>query len=127
MAAQGRTATVVGQTDRVQTRRPHPDQRAGYESNLESAAHGLRGRCNDAHDPIAQKWTTRIGARLVGGTLLDAPLGLLDKSLLLAVLAFAQGLGETVPDLKPEDTITGAHAIAIGHEILGDIFPTMRD
>ncbi len=28
---------------------------------------------------------------------LDAPLGLLGKSLLLAVLAFAQGLGETVP------------------------------
>ena len=58
---------------------------------------------------------------------LDAPLGLLGKSLLLAVLAFAQGLGKTVPDIKPEDTITGAHAIAIGHEILGDIFPAMRD
>ena len=29
--------------------------------------------------------------------------------------------------LKPEDTITDAHAIAIGHEILGDIFPAMRD
>ena len=42
-------------------------------------------------------------------------------------LAFAQGLGKTVPDIKPEDTITGAHAIAIGHEILGDIFPAMRD
>ena len=60
-------------------------------------------------------------------TPLDAPLGLLGKSLLLAVLAFAQGLGKTVPDIKPEDTITGAHAIAIGHETLGDIFPAMRD
>ena len=58
---------------------------------------------------------------------LDAPLGLLGKSLLLAVLAFAQGLGKTVPDIKPEDTITGAHAIAIGHEVLGEIFPAMRD
>jgi Phosphoesterase family len=56
---------------------------------------------------------------------LDAPLGLLGKSLLLAVLAFAQGLGKTVPDIKPEDTITGAHAIALGHEILGDIFPAI--
>ena len=54
---------------------------------------------------------------------LDAPLGLLGKSLLLAVLAFAQGLGKTIPDIKPEDTITGAEAIAIGHEILGDVFP----
>jgi hypothetical protein len=39
---------------------------------------------------------------------LDAPLGLLGKSLLLAVLAFAHGLGKTIPDIKPEDTITGA-------------------
>jgi hypothetical protein len=38
---------------------------------------------------------------------LDAPLGLLGKSLLLGVLAFAQGLGRTVPAIKPEDTITG--------------------
>jgi phospholipase C len=58
---------------------------------------------------------------------LDAPLGLLGKSLLLAVLAFAQGLGKTVPDIKPEDPITGQQAIDIGHEILGDIFPAMRD
>lgn len=58
---------------------------------------------------------------------LDAPLGLLGKSLLLAVLAFGQGLGRTIPDIKSDDTITGAHAIAIGDEILGDIFPAMRD
>jgi phospholipase C len=58
---------------------------------------------------------------------LDAPLGPLGKSLLLAVLGLAQGLGKTVPDVKREDTITGARAIALGHEILGDIFPAMRD
>jgi phospholipase C len=57
---------------------------------------------------------------------LDAPLGLLGKSLLLGVLAFAQGLGRTVPAIKPEDTITGAQGIAIGHEILGELFPAMR-
>ena len=39
---------------------------------------------------------------------LDAPLGMLGKSLLLAVLAFAEGLGKAVPDIKREDTITGA-------------------
>lgn len=55
---------------------------------------------------------------------LDAPLG---KSLLLAILGLAQGLRKTVPDFKPGDTITGAHAIAIGQEVLGDIFPRMRD
>ncbi len=39
----------------------------------------------------------------------------------------AQGLGKTVPQLKPEDTITGAEAIALGHEILDEICPAMRD
>jgi hypothetical protein len=56
----------------------------------------------------------------------DAPLGLLGK-LLRAVLAFAQGLGKTVSDINPEETITGEHVIAIGHEILGDIFAAMQD
>jgi phospholipase C len=58
---------------------------------------------------------------------LDAPLGQLGKSLLFAVLAFAQGLGKTVPDLKPEEPITGGQAVAIGHEVLGDLFPAMRE
>ena len=58
---------------------------------------------------------------------LDAPLGLLGKSLLLAVLAFAQGMGKPVPDIKPEDTITGAQVISLGHEALGEIFPGLRE
>jgi phospholipase C len=58
---------------------------------------------------------------------LDAPLGLLGKSLLFGVLAFAQGLGKPVPAITPNDTISGAQAIAIGHEILGELFPAMRD
>jgi phospholipase C len=58
---------------------------------------------------------------------LDAPLGQLGKSLLFAVLAFAQGLGKPVPDLKPEEPITGGQAVAIGHEVLGDLFPAMRE
>ncbi len=58
---------------------------------------------------------------------LDAPLGLLGTSLLHAVMAFAQGLGKTTPDIKPDDTLTGADAIALGHEALGDVFPAMRD
>jgi phospholipase C len=54
---------------------------------------------------------------------LDAPLGLLGKSLLFGVLAFAKGLGKPIP----EDTISGAQAVAIGHEILGELFPAMHD
>ena len=58
---------------------------------------------------------------------LDAPLGLLGRSLLLSVLGFAEGLGKTVPRIEPDDTLTGGQAIAIGQETLGDIFPAMRD
>jgi phospholipase C len=57
---------------------------------------------------------------------LDAPLGLLGKSVLLGVLALAQGMGRTVPEIKPEDTITGAQGVAVAHEILGELFPTRR-
>jgi phospholipase C len=58
---------------------------------------------------------------------LDAPIGMLGKALLSAVLGLAKGLGKTVPDLRPEDTITGAQAIAIGREAVGEIFPSIRD
>jgi phospholipase C len=58
---------------------------------------------------------------------LDAPLGQLGKSLLFAVFAMAEGFGKPVPDLKPEDPITGAEAIELGHETLGEFFPAMRD
>jgi phospholipase C len=42
------------------------------------------------------------------------------------VFALAADLGKTVPDIKPEDTITGTQGLAIGHDILGDLFPAMR-
>ena len=58
---------------------------------------------------------------------LDAPLGLLGKSLLLAVLSFAEGLGKKVSDIKPEDTITGTQAISLGHAVVGEIFPGLRE
>jgi hypothetical protein len=57
----------------------------------------------------------------------DAPLGLLGKSLLFTMLAVAHDLGKTIPDIKPDDTITGAQGLAIGHEVLGDLYPAMRD
>jgi len=52
---------------------------------------------------------------------LDAPLGLIGKAMFQAVL----GLGATVPDVKPDEQITGSQAIAILHDVLGDIFPAM--
>ena len=58
---------------------------------------------------------------------LDAPLGLLGTSLLLGVLAFAESLGKTVPHLAAGDIISGSQAVAIGHEVLGELFPAMRD
>ena len=58
---------------------------------------------------------------------LDAPLGLLGRSLLFSVLAMAEDRGLTVPDIKQDDPVTGAQAVAIAHEVLGDFFPNMRD
>jgi phospholipase C len=60
---------------------------------------------------------------------LDAPLGLLGKSFLFGILTLAKDLDKPLPkDLPdPKATITGAQALALGHEILGDLFPNMRD
>jgi phospholipase C len=58
---------------------------------------------------------------------LDAPLGLLGKTLLLSVLSMAQKFGKPVPAIDPDATMTGSEAIAIGHDVLGEIFPAMRD
>jgi phospholipase C len=58
---------------------------------------------------------------------LDAPLGPLGRSLLFSVLAMAQSHGVSVPDIKQDDPVTGAQAVAIAHEILGEFFPNMRD
>jgi len=60
---------------------------------------------------------------------LDAPLGLLGKSLLFGILTLAKDLGKPLPEHLPDPQaqITGAEGLALGHEILGDIFPTMRD
>jgi len=57
---------------------------------------------------------------------LDAPLGLIGRSMFGAVFALAAGLGASVPDLKPDEEITGSRAIALAHEVAGDLFPAMR-
>jgi phospholipase C len=60
---------------------------------------------------------------------LDAPLGLLDKSFLFGILTLAKDLDKPLPkDLPdPHATITGAQALALGHEIPRDLFPNVRD
>ena len=57
---------------------------------------------------------------------LDAPLNGLGKSLFNGVLALGKGMGATVPEMSPDAVITGAEAIAMGQEVLGDLFPAMR-
>ena len=58
---------------------------------------------------------------------LEAPLGLLGQSLLFSMLGLAEDRGLTVPDIKQGDPVTGAQAVASIHEVLGDLFPNMRD
>jgi phospholipase C len=58
---------------------------------------------------------------------LDAPLGALAKGLFAAVLSLGKGLGAKVPEIDLNDkSITGANALEIGHEVLGDLFPALR-
>jgi phospholipase C len=57
---------------------------------------------------------------------LDAPLNGLGKSLIGGVLALGKGMGITVPVMSPDTPITGAEAIAMCQDVLGDLFPAMR-
>jgi phospholipase C len=51
----------------------------------------------------------------------------LGKSLFFSVLTLAKGKGLTVPDLDPIAPVKGGEALAIAREIVGEIFPNMRD
>ena len=57
---------------------------------------------------------------------LDAPINGLGKALLGGLLALGKGMGVSVPVVSPDAMITGAEAIAMGQDVLGDIFPAMR-
>jgi hypothetical protein len=56
---------------------------------------------------------------------LDAPLGLLGRSLLFSVMAMAQGRGVTVPDIN-RTTRSPAAKRSPSPDLLGDIFSNMR-
>ena len=57
---------------------------------------------------------------------LDAPLNRLGMGLLHGLLALGKRMGATVPEASPEAQITGGELIAMGQDVLGDIFPAMR-
>ena len=57
---------------------------------------------------------------------LDAPLNGLGQALLGGLLALGKGMGVPVPEIPPDAVITGAEAISMGQDVLGDIFPAMR-
>ena len=57
---------------------------------------------------------------------LDAPLNHLGQALLHGVLTLGKLMGVTVPEVPPDAVITGAQAIAMSHDVLGDLFPAMR-
>jgi len=57
---------------------------------------------------------------------LDAPLGILGKAVFAAVLSLGRELGAPVPEIDPQQPISGAEAVEISHEILGDLFPGLR-
>jgi phospholipase C len=58
---------------------------------------------------------------------LDAPLGILGKGMFAGVLALGKGLGAPVPEIHPEQSITGAQATQMAQEILGELFPGLRE
>ena len=57
---------------------------------------------------------------------LDAPLGLLGKSLVAGCLALGRGMGEKVPEFDKTKPITGAQGQAMIDQVLGELFPRLR-
>jgi phospholipase C len=57
----------------------------------------------------------------------DAPLGPLARALFHGLLAFGKELGQSVPDISPDATITGAEGLAIMRDEFGHLFPNLGD
>ena len=54
---------------------------------------------------------------------LDAPLNGVGKALVGGVLALGKAMGATVPDAALDADTTGAQAIAMLQDVVGDLFP----
>ena len=57
---------------------------------------------------------------------LSAPLNGLGQALFGGLMALGKQMGAAVPDLDPDAVITGEEAIAITHDMFGDLFPALR-
>ena len=57
---------------------------------------------------------------------LDAPLNAVGKALVGSVLALGKAMGTTEPEAALDADTTGAHAIAMLQDMVGDLFPAIR-
>lgn len=57
---------------------------------------------------------------------LSAPLNGLGQALFGGLMALGKQMGAVVPDVDPDAIITGEEAIAVTHDMFGDLFPAMR-
>ncbi len=58
---------------------------------------------------------------------LDAPLGMLGQALVGAVMSYGTEFGVPIPKLPEGTTMTGAKAIELSTEVLGELFPLLRE
>ncbi|MFI5800394.1 alkaline phosphatase family protein [Streptomyces sp. NPDC051677] len=58
---------------------------------------------------------------------LDAPLGLLGKSLIGGVFALGKEMGAEVPDFKPDQLLTGKDGIDAAQHVLAELFPRLQE
>lgn len=57
---------------------------------------------------------------------MEAPLGVLAQALFAGVVSLGKGMRAAVPEVDFKQPMSGAEALEIGHEILGELFPTLR-
>ncbi len=58
---------------------------------------------------------------------LDAPLGMLGKALVGAILGFGKQIGLDVPEVTMETKITGAEGLAAAQGVLAHLFPNLQE
>ena len=56
----------------------------------------------------------------------ELPLRGLARAMFFAFLGLGKGLGQTVPDVRPDATITGAEGLAMIYDMFGHMFPNLH-
>jgi hypothetical protein len=54
------------------------------------------------------------------------PLRGLARAMFFAFLGLGQGIGQTVPDISPDATISGAEGLGMIHDMFGHMFPNLH-